>query len=52
MVCQFLRLLEIWMDAARFELNENGSPDNARALCMKALRWHEKNPDMWRHVSL
>ncbi|XP_055345936.1 U3 small nucleolar RNA-associated protein 6 homolog isoform X2 [Paramacrobiotus metropolitanus] len=41
--------LDIWKQAADFELDFNGSPDNARKLCLKALRWHEKNPDTWRH---
>ena len=41
---------EVWMEASDFELKENGSPDSARDLCLKALRWHPKNDQLWLHV--
>ncbi|GAU90343.1 hypothetical protein RvY_02771 [Ramazzottius varieornatus] len=40
---------EIWIEASDFELSENGSPDSARDLCLKALRWHPKNHELWLH---
>ena len=43
---------EVWIEASDFELKENGSPDSARDLCMKALRWHPDNKELWLHVNL
>ncbi|OQV22937.1 U3 small nucleolar RNA-associated protein 6-like protein [Hypsibius exemplaris] len=55
----FIRMLqvhsdkpEVWIKAANFELKENGSPDTARELFMKALRWHPKNEELWREYLL
>ncbi|XP_077980484.1 U3 small nucleolar RNA-associated protein 6 homolog [Glandiceps talaboti] len=40
-------IVGLWIMAAKFEMEDNNSPDNARGLFLRALRFHPESKQLW-----
>ena len=45
-------IVELWISAAKFEMETNASMDTARSLLQRGLRFNPKSKNLWLEVNV